>query len=478
MNILLTGANGYIGRRLLPVLVLKGHRVVCLVRDKRRIILEDNLIDRVEFFEADLLKPDSLEKIPPDLDVAFYLVHSMGLSGGSFFEKEENAARNFIESAKKSGIRQVIYLSGIVNDQNLSPHLKSRLNVEHILLNSGLPVTIFRAAIIIGSGGASFEIIRDLVEKLPVMVAPRWLNTRCQPIAIRNVIEYLEKSVMNEQTFNKIFDIGGPDILTYREMLMQFAECRGFRRWIQTIPVLTPRLSSYWLYFVTSTSFPLAKSLVDSMKNEVIVSNKEIRKTIPVNLISYRDAIRLAFDKIAQNEVVSSWKDAIASSEISPQLLEFIKIPSFGCFIDQREVKIEGDTNAVLQNIWSIGGEKGWYSMNLLWEVRGLLDKLVGGVGLRRGRRSPELLFAGDALDFWRVLVADKSQKRLFLYAEMKLPGEAWLEFKIKKYQDENYLVQTATFRPDGIWGRIYWYSLLPFHAIIFGGMAKHIASK
>lgn len=478
MKILLTGANGYIGRRLLPVLILKGHDVVCLVRDRRRLKIEKDLIDKVTFFEADLLKKETLEKLPADLDASFYLVHSMGLSSKGFYEREQQSAENYVDAISKTNIQHIIFLSGIANENKLSDHLRSRKNVEQILLNSGVNTTILRAAIIIGSGGASFEIIRDLVEKLPVMITPKWVKTRCQPISIRNVVGYLEKVLLEPRAYNKIFDIGGPDILSYKEMLLRFARVRGFRRWIITLPVLTPRISSYWLYFVTSTSFPLAKSLVDSMKHEVIVQNKGLDEIIPIDLLNYEDAIKVAFDRIAQNEVISSWKDALASSETDTGLMQHIKVPQYGCFVDKRSKRIKKDTNQVIRNIWSIGGKQGWYSMNFLWEIRGLLDKMAGGVGLRRGRRNAAQIQPGDALDFWRVLVADRNEQRLLLYAEMKLPGEAWLEFKIENENGKENLVQTATFRPDGIKGRLYWYLLYPIHSLIFDRMAYQVVHR
>jgi len=475
MKILLTGANGYIGRRLLPVLIMQGHQVVCLVRDKRRIEIEDKLIEQVEFYEADLLKPDQLQDFPKDIEAAYYLVHSMGSSSTSFQEMEKNTAQNFVQAINKTSCQHIIYLSGISNDESLSKHLSSRKNAESILSEANAALTVLRAAIIIGSGGASFEIIRDLVEKLPIMVAPKWLRTRCQPIAIRNVINYLSGIIGKEEAYNKTFDIGGPDILTYKQMLLIFGEVRGLKRYILTLPVLTPRLSSYWLHFVTATSYKIAISLVDSMKNEVIVENTGIDKIVQQELIPYSDAVKMAFDRIAQNEVVSSWKDAFASSKIDTELMAFVKVPIHGCFIDKRTVSFERDPSEVLQNIWKIGGDRGWYYWNFLWKLRGYLDKAVGGVGLRRGRRSPDQLVAGDSLDFWRVLVADKKEGRLLLFAEMKLPGEAWLEFKISKEGDKNLITQTATFRPHGLFGRLYWYSVFIFHEFIFKGMMNRI---
>ncbi|WP_340153162.1 SDR family oxidoreductase [uncultured Marivirga sp.] len=475
MKILLTGANGYIGRRLLPILVMQGHELVCLVRDKRRIELEEKLIDKVQFFEADLLKPEQLQDLPKDIEASYYLVHSLGSSSNEFQQMEKDTASNYVEALNTTNCKQIIYLSGISNDHSLSKHLSSRKNAEGILASAKAELTVLRAAIIIGSGGASFEIIRDLVEKLPVMVAPKWLRTRCQPIAVRNVINYLSGIIGKNESYGKTYDIGGPDILTYKEMLLIFAKVRGLKRYIITLPVLTPRLSSYWLHFVTATSYKIASSLVSSMKNEVIVQNKGIENIVPQELIPYSEAVKMAFDRIAQNEVVSSWKDAFASSKINTELMEFVQVPTYGCFVDKRTATFRRQRSEVLQNIWEIGGDRGWYYWNFLWKIRGYLDKAVGGVGLRRGRRSPDQLVVGDSLDFWRVLVADKQEGRLLLYAEMRLPGEAWLEFKITKDNEENKLTQTATFRPHGLFGRLYWYSVFIFHEFIFKGMMNRI---
>jgi uncharacterized protein YbjT (DUF2867 family) len=475
MKILLTGANGYIGRRLLPVLVMQGHEVICLVRDKRRIELEDKLIDKVQFYEADLLRSEQLQDLPKDIEAAYYLVHSLGSSSDKFQQMEKDTSQNFVEAINRTDCQHIIYLSGISNDESLSKHLSSRKNAETILAQANAELTVLRAAIIIGSGGASFEIIRDLVEKLPLMVAPKWLRTRCQPIAIRNVINYLSGIIGEKESYGKIYDIGGPNILTYKEMLLIFAKVRGLKRYIITLPVLTPRLSSYWLHFVTATSYKIASSLVDSMKNEVIVQNKGIEKIVPQALIPYSEAVKMAFDRIAQNEVVSSWKDAFASSKINTELMEFVRVPIHGCFLDKRTATFKRNRSEVIQNIWEIGGDRGWYYWNFLWKIRGYMDKAVGGVGLRRGRRSPDQLVAGDSLDFWRVLVADKQEGRLLLYAEMKLPGEAWLEFKITKEHGKNKITQIATFRPHGLFGRLYWYSVYIFHEFIFKGMMNRI---
>lgn len=472
MKILLTGATGYIGRRLLPVLLEAGHEVYCCVRDANRFNREEYKTGILQVVEVDFLRAETLKNIPGEVEIAYYLIHSMATTSGDFSDMEADSARHFVQGIAHTAIRQIIYLSGIVNEEHLSKHLRSRQQVEQILADGRIPLTTLRAGIIVGSGSASFEIIRDLVEKLPVMIAPRWLNTSCQPIAIRNVIEFLSGVLGREDTYNQSVDIGGPDILTYKQMLLQFAEVRKLRRRIFVVPVMTPKLSSYWLYFVTSTSYSLARNLVDSMKVEVICRPNDLAQRLGINLIPYKQAIRMAFDKIEQNEVVSSWKDALTSNILNKGIAQHIEVPVNGCFKDVRRRKI-GNTEKVLNRIFAIGGNTGWYYGNWLWTVRGLMDKMVGGVGLRRGRKSPTKLFAGDTLDFWRVLLASREQRRLLLYAEMKLPGEAWLEFKINNDQE---LEQIATFRPLGLWGRLYWYAVWPFHGFIFNGMIRQIA--
>lgn len=470
MKILLTGTTGYIGKRLLPILLADGHEVICCVRDKKRTDLSNFDGENIKIIELDFLDEKSLEIIPKDIDVAYYLIHSMSVSTDDFDTLEEISANNFRNSIQKTKVKQVIYLSGIVNEQDLSKHLSSRKNVEDILGSGTYNLTTLRAGIIVGSGSASFEIMRDLVEKLPIMITPKWLNTKSQPIAIRNVLEFLKGVLLNEYTYNKSFDIGGPEIFTYKEMLLTFAKVRNLKRIIITLPIMTPKLSSYWLYFVTSTSYKLAINLVDSMKVEVICKENDLAERLKIKLIPYKEAVQLAFDKINQQDVISSWIDAQSSNVLAKGISNLIEVPTFGCFKDIREKAVKNEKETV-DKIWAIGGEKGWYYGNFLWVMRGFMDKLVGGTGLRRGRKSQTELSVGDALDFWRVLYADKKEKRLLLYAEMKLPGEAWLEFKIVN----NILYQTATFRPLGLWGRIYWYAVLPFHGLIFKGMMNKL---
>lgn len=474
MRILLTGANGYVGRRLLPELLAAGHEVICCVRDRSRIGLDLETLDKVSIWEVDFLENVPENPQVPKADVAYYLIHSMSNSTNDFDALELKSAQNFNQYMHFSGIKQVVYLSGIVNDSVLSKHLQSRKSVEDELYRGPAAVTVLRAGIIVGSGSSSFEIIRDLCEKLPVMITPKWVLTKTQPIAIRDVIKYLLGVLLREDCMGQSFDIGGPNILTYKQMLQLYAKTRGFRVWIFTVPVMTPKLSSYWLHFVTSTTYKLAANLVDSMTVEVVAKDTKLQRLLGIKPISYTDAIKLAFVKIEQNLVISSWKDSRVSGRLQGSLKEFVQVPRYGCLKDHQKIEIS-DEEAVLKNIWSIGGMRGWYYGNWLWKTRGHIDKLVGGVGLRRGRTHPTHLDNGDALDFWRVLLADKEQKRLLLFAEMKLPGEAWLEFSI----DENRVLhQIATFRPRGLWGRLYWYAMLPFHFFIFDGMIKRIAGK
>ena len=474
MKILVTGATGYIGKRIIPLLVNDGHDVVCAVRDKMRADKNYLEEEHIEIVEADFLKPETLSNIPKDLDVAYYLIHSMSNTSDDFKILEAECAENFKNYFETTQVKQVIYLSGITNDDKLSKHLSSRKNVEEALASKKYALTTLKAGIIVGSGSSSFEIIRDLVEKLPVMIAPKWLNTKTQPIAVRDVMSFLNKAKGNEKLYNTSYDIFGPEILTYKEMLLQFAEIRKLKRYILTVPVMTPKLSSYWLNFVTSTSYKLASTLVDSMGVEIIGKPSDINQLLNVNPRSYKEAVELAFEKIEQNSIISSWKDSfISSGRLKNSAHKYINVPSYGCFKDHTQTTVT-DTNKTIEKIWSIGGETGWYYGTFLWKIRGYIDKLIGGIGLRRGRTHKTELNVGDALDFWRVIYADKAQKKLLLYAEMKLPGEAWLEFKI----EDDVLMQTATFRPRGLAGRIYWYSVLPFHGLIFNGMINKLAKS
>lgn len=474
MKILLTGATGYIGKRLLIQLLSGGHYVLCSVRDARRfdISLYDDYKNQLKVIEHDYNDIETLTPLDDDIDVAFYLIHSMS-SNADFSKAEKISAGNFSDVVGQTQCRQVIYLTGIVNEKELSKHLQSRKDVEKELKSKKYSLTVLRAGIIIGSGSASFEIIRDLVEKLPVMVAPKWLKTLCQPIAIRNVIEFLTGVMGKEFTYDRHYDIAGPDVLSYKQMLMIFAKERNLKRTIISVPVLSPKLSSYWLYFITSTSYVLAKNLVDSMKINVVAEKNDLAQQLHINLLSYRDSLQLSFDKIEQNDVLSTWYDSFGNYRYSKNVWSFLEVPSMGVFKDRKEKKIVNE-QGTMRKIFGIGGKNGWYYADYLWSIRGLIDKLFGGVGLKRGRKNQDTVSAGDSLDFWRVLYASQEEKRLLLFAEMKLPGEAWLDFKIK----DGKLIQEATFRPVGLLGRLYWYAVLPFHGYIFNGMINKLTDE
>jgi uncharacterized protein YbjT (DUF2867 family) len=477
MKVLLTGCTGYIGKRLLQKLSESGHEVTCFVRNMERLIVPDSSNAVVKGYEIDLLKsiPEHLTSL--DIDVAFYLVHSMSSSIGQFMEEEALSAKYFAGFIGKTNCKQIIYLSGISNSDKLSRHLQSRKNVENLLKESGKHLTVLRAGIIVGSGSASFEIIRDLMEILPVVVAPAWVKTLCQPLAVADVLKYLTGCMLHPETYDDTFDIGGPEILSYKEMLLQYAEVRGLKRYIGVVPFFSPRMSSYWLYFVTSTSYYLAVNLVDSMKVEVVCKDNRLQKMLGIEPLTYREACRRALDRINLDTVASSWTDAVSITR-GNQLFEYMDVPVYGVLRDRRSMKISGDPDRVMNKVFSIGGDNGWYYANWIWNIRGVIDKMAGGVGLRRGRRNATELNPGDALDFWRVLIADRENKRLLLFAEMKVPGDAWLEFKIVLMEDGFYLTQTATFMPKGLSGRIYWWALLPIHLVMFQGMIRAIVHK
>lgn len=475
-KILVTGATGFVGKRLIICLLDQGHEVYALCRIKgTKIFAEDKA--HLHYIWGDLRNPETLEKFPEDIEVAYYLVHSMSEIVSDLVESESEVAHHFLKGLQNTQVKQIIYLGGIVNDEKkLSPHLKSRLSVERALQKSGIPSTILRASIIIGAGSASFEIIRDLCEKLPVMIAPKWVKTPCQPIAIADVLFYLSSVLLNPDCFNKTFDIGGPEVLTFKELMLNYARFRNLKRWIIDVPVLTPHLSSYWLVFITSVRFSLCSYLVESMKSSTVVQLREIQNILPHPCLSYEEALKLAFQTIAQNEVISSWMDSWEIHGMNPNLEDFVQVPDKGCLKDKRQILIKDSKEEALNRIWRIGGTTGYYALNWAWHLRGLIDKLMGGVGLNRGRRHPSEIQAGDSIDFWRVLRADKEKGDLILFAGMKIPGEAWLEFKLQQENQAWYLVQTATFRPRGMLGRIYWYTLIPFHFFIFRKMAKALA--
>ncbi len=469
MRILLTGANGYIGTRLLRKLLERGHQVVALVRNPERLRLPKGV--EIEVVQADLTQPF---KLPENIDAAYYLVHAMSDDPRLFSHIDRTSALNFSAAISKTNCKQIVYLSGLVKDAKLSTHLSSRLEVEQILQNGSVPITSLRTSIIIGSGSASFEMIRDLVEKLPIMVAPRWVRKKCQPIAIADVLDYLVDVLGNKKCYKKTFEIAGPEVIAYKDMMLRYAKKRGLKRVVIPVPVLTPQLSSYWLIFITSTNYYLARSLIDSLKNDSIKTDDSIDEIFPKQCLTYEEAIDRALQKVKQNAVISSWRDSWVASDLPSKYSKYIELPKYGCVSQATLYQFSGDPDQVMENVFNLGGERGYY-MNWAWKIRGVIDRTFGGVGLRRGKTERKKPRPGDALDFWRVLLVDKENRRFLLYAEMRIPGEAWLEFRIDPNGDNWTLSQIATFRPKGVLGRLYWFALYPIHSLIFKGLGKKL---
>ena len=471
-KIFITGATGFIGKRLVFQLLEQGHEVYALSRIRGTSI---GIIDhpQLHVLYGDLQDPEQMDELPKEIDAAYYLVHSMAEKKVNLLEKEERTAKNFVALIDQTSCQQIIYLGGIIDEgAALSMHLLSRRNVENVLKTAKCPLTTLRASIIIGAGSASFEIIRDLVEKLPLMIAPKWVKSLCQPISIVDVLFYLSGSLLKREMYNQMYEIGGPEVMSFKQVLQRYAAFRKLRRMIIDVPVLTPRLSSYWLVFITSVRFSLCSYLVESMKYHSFCHDKRIDQVLPHRCLTFEESLKRAFLKISQNEVISTWMDAWLIDEKNPDIRKFIEIPKEGCLKDVKIVQLGSSKEEVIQRIWSIGGEKGWYGIDWAWKLRGLIDQLFSGTGMNRGRRHPTEINVGDSIDFWRVVKADRESGHLILYAEMKLPGEAWLEFLIR----EGSLYQTAVYRPHGFLGRLYWYCMSPFHYFIFKKMAQRIA--
>jgi uncharacterized protein YbjT (DUF2867 family) len=467
----IAGATGYIGGRLVPRLLEAGYAVRCLARSPGKLQGRDWASKAgVEILPADLSDPVSLAKSLTGCEAAYYLVHSMTSAGSEYAEQDRRLALTFASAAREAGVQRIIYLGGLgETGPDLSEHLSSRRHVEEALASTGVPVTVLRAAMIIGSGSASFEILRYLVERLPVMITPKWVSTPCQPIAVRNVIGYLIGALKERATAGGVFDIGGPEVLCYREIMRVMAEELGLRqRWILPVPVLTPRLSSYWIHLVTPLSHAIAKPLAEGLKNPVVCREDRITRLIPQELLSVRAAIRAALSKMAGHEVETTWSMA------GPMPGD----PDWAggtVFRDLREVTIEAPVWATFRAVCRVGGGHGWYAADWLWRLRGWMDRLVGGPGLRRGRRDPEMVGYGEALDFWRV-VGFERDRRLALRAEMKVPGEALLEFVIRPLGVAGcVLQQRALFQPRGLSGLLYWYAVAPLHHVVFRGMLRGI---
>ncbi|WP_130650983.1 SDR family oxidoreductase [Egicoccus halophilus] len=483
VRVLVIGATGYIGGRLVPELLERGHEVRCGARTPAKLDGRP-WRDRVEIARVDVAEPDEIRAAAEGCDAVYLLVHSMD-GAGSFEQRDREAATNVRDAVADAGVRRLVYLGGLGHGTGLSPHLRSRQEVGRILAEGPVPVTELRAAIIIGSGSASFEMLRHLVEVLPVMTTPRWVETRCQPIAVRDVLALLTEVLDVEETAGRVLEIGGPDVLTYRELMQTYAEVAGLRRRvILPVPVLTPSLSSLWIGLVTPLPTGLARPLVESLVNEVVVRDDTAQRLLPRQLLPIREVLRLALERVQDLEVATTWagaggtpsRSAVRHGPEAPQPED----PDWSggtVMTDERRVRTTAPPAAVFQAVSGIGGHRGYHGFRWMWETRGVLDKVVGGVGLRRGRRHPVELAIGEPVDFWRVeaLLPDRL---LRLRAEMKVPGTAWLEFRVEPDGTGACLDQLARFHPRGLFGRLYWWVLTPFHALIFPRMARRLAAE
>ena len=474
--ILVTGATGYIGGRLVPRLLKDGHPVRCVVRDPSRLQGRP-WHGSVEIVPGDVLEPGSLRAALDGASIAYYLIHSMG-AGAHFEERDLVAARNFSTAAKAAGVQRIIYLGGLAEPSSaLSDHLRSRQQTGEALREGGVPVTEFRAGVIVGSNSLSFEMIRYLTERVPIMICPRWVYTRTQPIGIRDVLEYLARSISAPESSGRIVEIGGADVITYGEMMTIYAQVRGLKRWLLPVPFLTPRLSSLWVNLVTPIPASIARPLVEGLRNENVVTDQAARELFPdIVPAGYRVSVERALDQLKASNVETAWSDALSTSQRDVAPVRFAS--EEGMLIEHRQRVVAASSAEVFRVFTGIGGTRGWLHMNGAWKLRGFADRLVGGVGLRRGRRDPDRLRVGDALDFWRVEAVEQDEL-LRLRAEMKVPGMAWLQFRATPRADGRTLLeQTAFFAPKGLVGTLYWYSLYPVHRIIFSGLIDRIGKR
>jgi uncharacterized protein YbjT (DUF2867 family) len=471
MRVLVTGATGYIGGRLVPRLLEAGHTVRCFARDPGRLA---GRFAGVELAGGDIFDRASVLRALAGVDVAFYLVHSMSNSRRDFARNDREAAALFGEAARAAGVARIVYLGGLGDAAaSLSHHLSSRQEVGDVLRSSGVAVTEFRAAMIVGSGSASFEMMRYLTDRLPLMIAPKWVRTRCQPIAVSDVLAYLVAELAASRGGNVVFEIGGADVLTYEATMLGYARVRGLRRAILVVPFFTPRLSSAWVHLVTPIPSSLARPLIDGLHNEVVVRDPAARAAFPhIEPLAYDTAVRRALDRYASTGPETTWFDAYDVRTLPGEFAGTTQ----GMLVDRRQADAHAPASALFGVFTSLGGRRGWLYGDALWELRGLFDRLAGGVGMRRGRRSATELRIGDALDFWRV-EAYEPDRLLRLRAEMRLPGAAWLQFEaLPKPDGTSTLRQTAFFEPRGIFGYLYWFSVLPLHELIFGTMSRRIA--
>ena len=476
---LVTGATGYIGGRLVPELLDAGHEVRVLVRDEAKARAHHWAHD-VEIVVGDATDADDVRSALDGVDVAYYLLHSIG-TGGDFAETERRIASTFADAAADAGVQRIVYLGGMVpEDEELSEHLRSREQVGDVLLESGVPTAVLQAGVVIGSGSASFEMLRYLTERLPVMVTPRWVHSRIQPIAIRDVLRYLVGCADLPADVNRRFDVGGPDVLTYLEMMQGYAKvARLPRRRVLPVPVLSPWLSSHWVGLITPVPAGLARPLVESLRNTVVAAEQDIKQYVPDppdGLIGYERSVELALTKIRNLDVPTRWSSASTPGAPAEPLPSDPDWAGGSLYQDSRTREVNASPAALWSVIEGIGGQNGWYSWGLAWRIRGLVDRMVGGPGLRRGRRNERELVVGDALDFWRVEATD-DEKFLRLRAEMKVPGLAWLELQVGSTDGGTTTFHhRALFHPHGLFGHLYWWSVLPFHGIVFGGMQRNIA--
>ena len=477
---LVTGASGYVGGRLVRTLLENDYQVRVLVRDKYKIIGQP-WASQVEICEGNADNPKDLEQALAGVHTVYYLLHSINL-GKTFDDIEATMARSFAQASEAAGVAQIVYLGGIANDKNISKHLASRVSTGRELASTSVPVLELRAGIIIGSGSASFEMLRHLTHRLPIMTTPKWVSNRTHPIAIRDVLYYLKNAAALKTPVGKIYDIGGPEILSYADMMQKFAKLSGLpRRWIIKVPVLTPGLSSLWIGLVTPVPTALARPLVGSLISEVVADPaKSIDDLIPPpqeGLLSVETAMSLALSKISDHGVETRWSDASIPTAPWQKAQGDPEWAGETILRDRRQVLSEKSAEAIWKQIEGIGGEHGWFGADFLWFMRGLIDRIFGGVGLRRGRRDQDLLRVGESLDFWRVEELERG-RRLKLYAEMILPGKAWLEFSIEEKNGKTLITQEATFSPRGLGGRLYWYAVAPFHVFVFPTMLRNLVKR
>lgn len=467
-------APGYMGGRLVPRLLELGYRVRCLVRDPVRLHGR-SWQGAVEIVAGDMLQPESLAEAMRGVSAAYYLVHSLA-GGPDFHARDLAAARNFTVAARAAGIGHILYLGGLAGSASgLSEHLLSRQQTGDCLRGAGVPVTEFRAGVIVGSGSLSFELIRYLTERVPVMVCPRWVYTRTQPIGIRDVLDYLAAALAVPECRGRVIEIGGGDVVTYGEMMMTYAKVRGLRRWMLPVPVLTPRLSSYWVNLVTPIPAAIARPLIEGLRNESVVHDPEARRLFPhIQPAGYRTAVERAMARLEASSIETTWNDALRASQ--GDVIPLASTNREGMIVEHRERVVSATADEVYRVFTGLGGKRGWLHMNWAWRIRGFIDQMIGGVGLRRGRRDPDELRVGDALDFWRVEAVDPG-RLLRLRAEMKVPGKAWLQLEVSAHgKDQARLAQTAFFAPKGLMGWAYWYALVPLHSLVFRGLMDQVA--